>query len=111
MVFCLLFVLLVVGCFVFFPFLFFFFLLFNFGFRSREPRAVLGLASGNAILIPLKNSRSASLELCSAFHFPLGIVGLNFLKTLTVHEAEEKKGRFHLAWIYPGSDFLPEILI
>lgn len=72
---------------------------------------MLGLASGNAILIPLKNSRSASLELCSAFHFPLGIVGLNFLKTLTVHEAEEKKGRFHLTWIYPGSDFLPEILI
>jgi len=32
---------------------------------------VLGLASGNAILIPLKNSCSASLELCSAFHFPL----------------------------------------
>lgn len=26
-------------------------------------------------------------------------------------ERRKKKGRFHLAWIYPGSDFLPEILI
>lgn len=34
--------------------LLFFFFFFNFSFRSRDPRAVSGLASGKAILIPLK---------------------------------------------------------
>lgn len=42
---------------------------------------------------------------------PSWYCGAELSQDVDCAERRKKKGRFHLAWIYPGSDFLPEILI
>lgn len=61
---------------------------FSFELQKQRPKSGVGAGFRECNSHSFENSRSAGWELCSAFPFPVGTVGLNFLKVLAVWKEE-----------------------
>lgn len=81
-----------------------------FQLEKQRPESGVRAGSGECDSIPLK-ILVLLVGILFSISLPSWCCGAELSQGVDCAERRRKKGRFHLAWIYPESDFLPEILI